>query len=45
LRQAHLGRDFSGHAFCGQCPDWAQTRWPGQGRSYADLVGELKDET
>lgn len=41
LREAHLRNDFSGHAFCGNCPDWRQTRWPGQGRSYADLVGEF----
>jgi pyruvate-formate lyase-activating enzyme len=41
LRQAHLTGDFSGHGFCGQCPDWEATRWPGEGRCYADLVGEL----
>jgi len=38
LRQAHLTNDYSCHGFCGQCPDWKQTRWPGQGSSYADLV-------
>jgi len=42
LREAHLSGDFDAHGFCGQCPDWAQTRWPGEGRSYADLVAELK---
>lgn len=41
LRQAHLSNDFSGHAFCGQCPDWASTRWPHEGRSYADMVEEF----
>jgi len=41
LREAHLSGDFSAHGFCGQCPDWAQTRWPGEGRSYADLVAEF----
>jgi hypothetical protein len=41
LRDAHLGDDFSHHAFCGACPDWEQTRWPGEGRSYADLVEEM----
>jgi MoaA/NifB/PqqE/SkfB family radical SAM enzyme len=41
LRQAHLDDDFRRHAFCGQCPDWRQTRWPWQGRSYADMVEEL----
>lgn len=39
LRSAHLSNDFSCHAFCGQCPDWKQTRWPGTGVSYADMVG------
>jgi MoaA/NifB/PqqE/SkfB family radical SAM enzyme len=44
LRQAHLKNDFSCHGFCGQCPDWASTRWPKQdGRRYADLVSELTD--
>jgi radical SAM protein with 4Fe4S-binding SPASM domain len=41
LRDAHLANDFSCHTFCGQCPDWRQTRWPGEGRSYADLVYEF----
>ncbi len=41
LRAAHLSNDFAGHRFCGQCPDWEQTRWPGEGRSYADLVAEF----
>ena len=41
LREAHLSNDYSQHAFCGQCPDWANTRWPGDGRSYADLVEEF----
>ncbi len=39
LRAAHLANDFGAHAFCGQCPDWETTRWPGQGDRYADLVG------
>lgn len=43
LREAHLRNDFCNHAFCGQCPDWRQTRWPGEGRSYADLIQELKE--
>jgi MoaA/NifB/PqqE/SkfB family radical SAM enzyme len=45
LREAHLSNDFSCHAFCGQCPDWQQTRWPGQGRSYADMMDELREPT
>jgi MoaA/NifB/PqqE/SkfB family radical SAM enzyme len=42
LREAHLSNDYSAHGFCGQCPDWQQTRWPGEGRSYADLVSEMR---
>ena len=41
LREAHLRNDFSGHEFCGKCPDWEQTRWPGEGRSYADMVEDF----
>lgn len=41
LREAHLSNDFSAHKFCGQCPDWRQTRWPGEGRSYADMIQEF----
>ena len=42
LRAAHLSNDYSAHKFCGQCVDWATTRWPGQGLSYADLVSGVK---
>jgi MoaA/NifB/PqqE/SkfB family radical SAM enzyme len=38
LRQAHLTGDFGSHPFCGNCPDWKATRWPGEGRSYADMI-------
>jgi MoaA/NifB/PqqE/SkfB family radical SAM enzyme len=41
LREAHLKNDFTRHTFCGQCPDWKATRWPGEGLSYADMVGKL----
>lgn len=44
LRAAHLNNDFTMHHFCGQCPDWKETRWPEEGRSYADMVAEMKDE-
>lgn len=44
LRHAHLTSEFAGHAFCGQCPDWEATRWPGEGRSYADLVEDFVAE-
>lgn len=45
LREAHLRGDFARHSFCGQCPDWAATRWPGEGRSYADMVGDFIEES
>lgn len=41
LREAHLHNQFANHAFCGNCPDWQQTRWPQEGRSYADLIEEF----
>ena len=41
LREAHLTGNFCDHKFCGQCPDWQQTRWPGEGRSYADMIEEF----
>jgi MoaA/NifB/PqqE/SkfB family radical SAM enzyme len=45
LREAHLANDYSGHAFCDQCPDWRQTRWPGEGSSYADVVEACLQQT
>ena len=42
LREAHLTNDFSAHKFCGQCPDWRSTRWPDEGRSYADMMEEFR---
>ena len=45
LRRAHLCNDFSTQPFCGQCPDWSATRWPSEGRSYADMIEEfIEDE-
>ena len=44
LREAHLNKKFCNHKFCDQCPDWKTTRWPGQGRSYADMVTDLGAE-
>lgn len=41
LREAHLSNNYCNHAFCGQCPDWAATRWPHEGRSYADMVEDF----
>jgi MoaA/NifB/PqqE/SkfB family radical SAM enzyme len=43
LREAHICNNFDNHKFCGQCPDWQATRWPNQGRSYADMIEEFKD--
>lgn len=42
LREAHLTNRFDEHGFCGQCPDWSVTAWPGEGLSYANLVERLK---
>jgi hypothetical protein len=44
LRAAHLANDFTNHQFCGQCPDWQETRWPHEGASYATLIEELKEK-
>lgn len=41
LRDAHLSNEYRHHAFCGNCPDWAATRWPHEGRSYADMIEEF----
>jgi MoaA/NifB/PqqE/SkfB family radical SAM enzyme len=43
LRQAHMTNDFVRHTFCGQRPDWQSTRWPDEGRSYANMIEEFKD--
>ncbi len=43
LREAHLCNNFANHQFCGQCPDWKATRWPTEGRSYADMIQEFKE--
>lgn len=43
LREAHLTNNYAKHSFCGQCPDWKSTRWPGEGRSYANMVQEFKE--
>jgi MoaA/NifB/PqqE/SkfB family radical SAM enzyme len=43
LREAHLRNDFTNYTFCEQCPDWASTRWPQEGRSYANMIEEFKE--
>jgi len=45
LREAHLSNQYEAFPFCAQCPDWATTRWPGEGRSYADLVAALSSKS
>ncbi len=45
IRQAHLNNDFSVSAkLCGTCPDWKVTRWPDEGRCYADMVQDFKNK-
>lgn len=41
LRHAHIRNKFDDFQFCKQCPDWQLTRWPEEGRSYADMISEL----
>lgn len=43
LREAHLTNNFASHQFCAQCPDWSATRWPNEGRSYADMINEFQE--
>lgn len=43
LRDAHLSNVFERHKFCAQCPDWKLTRWPGEGRSYANMIEDFKE--
>jgi MoaA/NifB/PqqE/SkfB family radical SAM enzyme len=44
LREAHLTNDFAAHGFCGQCPDWQETRWPAEGPTYATLVERMQEK-
>lgn len=44
LREAHMQNQFSNFSLCAQCPDWSCTRWPVEGRSFADMVIELRDK-
>jgi len=43
LRKAHMTNDFSCHKFCGNCPDWENTKWPDEGRSYSNVMNDLMD--
>lgn len=40
LRAQHVGNRIC-QLPCADCPDWAQTRWPHEGRSYADMVADF----
>jgi wyosine [tRNA(Phe)-imidazoG37] synthetase (radical SAM superfamily) len=42
LREAHMTNNYACHGFCRQCPDWRATRWPHEGRSYANMIEEFK---
>ncbi len=44
VRLAHTTGDFSGHGFCGKCPDWSVVRWPSEGRSYASVMHEFSSD-
>ena len=41
LRDAHIKNSYANHRFCGDCPDWQATRWPHQGRSYANMIEDF----
>lgn len=36
-----LRNNYDGFDFCKQCPDWIHTRWPDEGRGYANMMQEL----
>ena len=41
LREAHLNNNYEKFDFCKQCPDWIHTKWPDEGRNYANMMEEL----
>jgi MoaA/NifB/PqqE/SkfB family radical SAM enzyme len=43
LREAHLANAFGEFPLCRQCPDWAATRWPWEGRSFADMMADFQE--
>ncbi|MDT8445825.1 MAG: radical SAM/SPASM domain-containing protein [bacterium] len=45
LRKAHLENQFADHPYCGNCPDWMATRWPWEGRAYADMMRDFANQT
>jgi sulfatase maturation enzyme AslB (radical SAM superfamily) len=44
LRREHLRGVFSNDTICADCPDWINTSWPWEGRSYADMMQEFKKD-
>ena len=44
LREAHLKGCYREFKICGQCPDWAQIQWPGEGNRYADMVETFSEK-
>lgn len=45
LRDAHLANTLDSEHPCAKCPDWQYTRWPDEGRSYADMMEEFNENT
>jgi len=41
LRKAHLNNSYDSYDFCKQCPDWIHTRWPLEGKGYANMMQEI----
>ncbi len=41
LRKAHLINNYEHFKLCATCPDWEATRWPDEGRSYANMIEEF----
>jgi MoaA/NifB/PqqE/SkfB family radical SAM enzyme len=42
LRRSHQVNNYEKIKFCQQCPDWEATRWPEDGRSYANMMEEFR---
>lgn len=41
IRAAHMSNDFTDAPYCRDCPDWQQTRWPGKGETYMDIINKI----
>lgn len=44
LREAHLSGNLEMFNACNNCPDWINTRWPHEGRSYADMMKDFENQ-